>query len=134
MIKKKEILHYFLTAFLYGAGFGVPFWGLLIASDNLTKTLYPFDHQGIVVVSHDMIYRGSSVAVLGTLKNEGKHYFDSIRVYVNLYDSKGRFKEQCRKYHLSYIHPGKTRKFLVICEGDEKNPIPSFERYEIKIR
>lgn len=107
--------------------------------DDLGSPYFPVykeygPESGLVIKEHKSRLVPNSMDVLGKLQNEGTIIWESVQLEVELFDSSGNFVDECSEYMNGAISPGGIENFKVSCGRCDKNPLPEFKEYTIKIR
>ena len=89
---------------------------------------------GIIITSHKERKVTNSVDILGVLENQGEDTWGSINIEVELFDKEGNFVDECSEYISGNILPGEKQNFKVSCRRCEKNPLPEYKKYTIKVK
>jgi len=155
----KKLLAWIVMGFFIGAGFTtamylVGYWATDIYAEKVSSSMkdqlddgykpeqnetYLMEYKefsadsGLIIEAHEPRKVPNSLDILGKIKNEGVDAWNSIQIEVELFDSSGAFVDECSEYMNGSLSPGGLEHFKVSCRRCDKNPLPEFENYTIKI-
>jgi len=149
MIEQVSTQTPFRTGLKFGLGFSIPFVVLYVIAGALinvtsrqaskqlfrdsfiTKAYGP--NSGLKLNWHKPDRRSADLFVLGQLSNAGADTWEWVKIQVDLYDKSDELVRVCESRSFGPLHPGENRNFSMSCGGSSEDPLPTFERYEIRI-
>ncbi|WP_284620800.1 FxLYD domain-containing protein [Aquabacterium humicola] len=123
------------TGLLYGIGIGITGVALMyFVSEHMMASVWnQTSTKNLQIVKHEKVEREDQTLVLGTVRNDTTEAIRFANVEVDLFDSAGKFVEQCSHVLNGSVSPGEERNFKVVCGGCKDKPTVQHSTYKVRV-
>lgn len=131
--------------FLYGIGIGamimaasyvsVLFWEDAMDYDDYDDGYVEFDASTALKVIEETYTKvdAQNAMIVGVIENQSENPWGSINLEVELLDKGGKLIDEFSEYIQSTLEPGDKENFKLDISYCEKNELPEFDRYTLRI-
>jgi len=101
-------------------------------SDSYGYKRYSED-SGLSIKSHKERKIEYGMEVLAEIENSGDATWSSVSLEAELFDSTGKFVDECSGYLRGKIAPGEIKNVKIKCGGCKDSPLAAYETYTLVI-
>lgn len=123
---------------LFGIGFGLTVGVVyFVVSEKMSESMLQsmWNEPGlekVVVTAQEEVKRDDATYILGTVENQGPESVRMSTVQADLFDSAGKFVDQCSEHMSSALRAGAVRNFKINC-GNKDKPVADHASYKVRV-